>query len=132
MNFSLQEALYANLKEYTALTALIGERLYDNVPQTTPFPYVSIGDLRFEDNSQKGAYGNFVTVPIHVWSNHRGKKECQQIMRLIYLRWHDLGVLAVSGMQFTGMYHTYSTIITEPDGLTRHGASNYRVTISEI
>lgn len=125
---ALQDALYTALSGSAALQALIGDpaRVFDHVPDDTPFPYVEIGEVsakRFDSASRNGLD---CIVTLNVWSRYSGRREAKQILDAIYAVLHD-GTLSV-----TGNAHVLSAFLgaetkRDDDGLTYHGIVRYRV-----
>ena len=73
--WALQQAVFARLGAFAALTALVGARIYDHAPQDATFPYVVIGDdttIPFDTHSTVGGEH---TITVHTWSRYRGRSE---------------------------------------------------------
>lgn len=122
---SVQGAIFAALNGDSNITAGV----YDFVPANAAFPYIQIGEIDRQPEDAQGAKGLEQFVTIHVWSDRRGKKEAQEIQGQIYDCLHRQ-TLAVSG--FVLMLLQSENIITDPDGLTRHGISRYRILTMEV
>lgn len=125
-----QSALYAKLSGDATLMGMVSA-IYDHVPETAIFPYISMGEIDARDSSTFGKDGQIMTATLHIWSRQRGRKEAQQIMARI----HDLlhkGTLNVSGAEFAGSYYDFSAVILDGDGLTYHGIARYRAIVTEV
>ena len=81
----LQQAVFAALSGDAALQTLIGNpaRVYDHVPQDSPFPYVVVGEATTRPFDTKTEDGMEQTLTIHSWSRYRGFSETKQIMGAI-------------------------------------------------
>lgn len=67
----------------TALSDLIGDRIYDRVPARTPkYPYVVI-DIEVRDDATTCSNASEVHATIHVYSNAVGTQEAKTIGGLI-------------------------------------------------
>tara|TARA_A100001201_G_scaffold2620_1_gene6677 strand:+ start:1336 stop:1743 length:408 start_codon:yes stop_codon:yes gene_type:complete len=120
-SFDLQSAIYTLLSGDSTLDSLVGNnRIYDNVPQTSSYPYVVIGNEIATNQGTKTLDGIEYGIDIDVWSQYRGKKEIKNIMERIYNLLHDQD-LTVSGASFVvGQVRQVATLV-EADGITRHG-----------
>lgn len=77
----LQVAIHAGLTNHQGtLAALGGPNVFDDVPQRTKFPYVTIGDIETRDWDTQTSTGHEHIITLHVWSKHRGRKEVQTII----------------------------------------------------
>lgn len=121
----LQEAIYSRLTGSSALAAFVGPRIYDDVPQTTPFPYVVVGDDMSIPWDQDACAGTESTVTLHVWSRYSGRKEAKQILAVLYALLHN-AELTVSGSQTVLFRAEYQETFLDPDGMTRHGVIRFR------
>jgi hypothetical protein len=79
-SLAMQKAVVARLKATAGVTALVGQRIYDRVPQDATFPYVEIGDFQSVDDSAPPCVdGCEVFIEIQVWSRAVGQVEAKQI-----------------------------------------------------
>ena len=126
----LQKAIYG------ALNGVISAPVYDHVTQSTPYPYVVIGEDNFNDWSTDDKNGFEATVNLHVWdrpkgsSGQRGKavtKEIQgQIYDILQRSSFPIGDYGNPGMSFE-----YSDVFMDNDGITYHGVQRFRVNFAE-
>jgi len=74
--WALQQAVFAALSGDAALTALIGARIFDGVPETAALPYLVLGEA-----SETAAADNAIshTLALHIWSRAGGTREVKQI-----------------------------------------------------
>lgn len=126
--FELQEAVYARLNNDNTLTNTYGAGVYDEVPEGTATPYITLGYGTAIDFSTKDVDGGEFTMQIHVWSEYRGAKECKQIMDRIHELMHNHS-LSVTGYNLINLRFEFSDILRDPDGLTRHGIMRFRAVI---
>lgn len=82
----LQGAIIQRLRGNASLTALIGERSYDNPPtddkgQVAPsiFPYVSIGPTSAEQANADCIYADDIVFQLDVWSLQPAQKQMRDI-----------------------------------------------------
>ena len=124
---SLQTAIYGQLSGDSALTALV-TGVFDDVPENTNYPFVRIGEETILDNSTKDLQGQEITITIHAYSEYRGKREVKQILGAIYDALHDSDMI-VSNANLINFRFEFSDIVTESDGITRHGVMRFRAVI---
>lgn len=127
-SFDLQTIIYSTLNGDSTLDGIVGNnRIFDNVPQDTDYPYVVIGNESAVNRGTKTIDGNEYTVDIEVWSQYRGKKEIKDAMERIYALFHDT-TYSVSGADMVVSQVRNVITLVESDGLTRHGV----ITLSVI
>ncbi len=82
--WDLQKALWQKLKINADLLAVLGgPYIYDDVPQSTGFPFVTIGEIRTNDWSTQTSRGHEHFMTLHAWSRSKGRKEIQAIMNVL-------------------------------------------------
>lgn len=127
-HFALQEAIYSRLNTDSNLTTTLGAGIYDEVPEGTATPYVSLGYGTSTEYGVKDDDGATYTVTFHIWSEYKGAKECKQIMDRIHDLLHDYS-LSVTGFNLVNLRFEFSEILRDPDGITRHGVMRFRAVI---
>ncbi len=127
-SFPLQEAIYSRLSGDATLVTTFGAAVYDDVPDSAPFPYVAIGEITEVANDTMGKTGRDLTVTVHAWSQYKGMKQVKQVQNRVDLlldRWAP----TVTGWAATEMLQEFFETFRDPDGTTRHGVARYRVHI---
>tara|TARA_R100001510_G_scaffold21831_1_gene19115 strand:+ start:469 stop:876 length:408 start_codon:yes stop_codon:yes gene_type:complete len=126
---ALQTAIFSLLSGDSTLDGLIGNnRIYDEVPQNSAYPYVVIGEETTIDAGTKDKDAQEFTQTIHIWSRYRGSKQTKEIAQRIYTLLHNVAI-SVSGASFVNSRNEFFTILLDDDGLTRHGVMRFRVVI---
>ena len=123
--FALQEAIYTRLNNDSTLTSTYGASVYDEVPEGSSFPYVSIGETTALDYSSNDVDGSEQTMTLHVWSQYRGTKETKNILDRQHDLLHDYS-LSVTGANLINLRFDFSDLLRDPDGITRHGVIRFR------
>ena len=123
--------LITQKKIYEALNGVISCPVYDNAPQGSSFPYVTIGEANLTDNDTDSTQNVYISYVIHVWSRADGRKEIKTIMGEIYNALH-LTKFTESGYSFTENYFLSSDSFVETDGKTRHGVQTFKLTMEII
>jgi hypothetical protein len=122
----LQQSLFAALSADVGLAALIGPgRIYDDVPQGTPLPYVTLGPAAAQDWSTGSEHGTEHLVTVHVWSGARGKKQAHEILRAVRAALHDQP-LSLAGHHLLNLRHQRSELRRTPDGTAIHATARFR------
>ena len=124
--WSLQQSVFAALSADAALTALLGPgHIFDDVPQGTALPYVTLGRTTAQDWSTGSEDGTEHLFTVHVWSGARGKKQAHEVLGAVRSALHDQP-LAVAGHSLINLRHEHSEVRRDPDGETIHGTARFR------
>ena len=124
--WALQQSIFAALAGDAALTGLLGaNHIYDDVPQGTRLPYITVGPATSRDWSTSTDDGTEHTLVLHVWSSARGKKETQEIIAGVRSVLHDQP-LALTGHRLINLRHEASDIRRNREGETLHGIVRFR------
>jgi hypothetical protein len=126
--FALQSRIYATLNGDSNLTSTLGASIYDDVPQGSAYPFVSIGEEQSNEYGTMDLDGMDTALTIHVWSRYDGAKETKDILDRIHTLLHDSS-LSVTGFNLVNLRFEFSDIMRDPDGVTRHGVIRFRATI---
>jgi len=115
----LQAAIVAALKGSDELTALIGGRVYDDVPAAPVFPYISLGPDDVNDDPDQCVGGAEVFPQVNIWSRAKGRVEAKRIVALCAVILD--APLVVEGHAVTIHQITRNQVLWDPDGMTKHG-----------
>lgn len=122
--WALQEAVAA------AITAAVTPAsVYDVVPNTPTYPFVLVGDDASKDWSSSEAFGEDVTVTVHVWSQDIDREELKTLQQQIYGALHDQN-LVVTGYSVAALLFLSSESIFDEEKGALHGTSKFRCLIS--
>ena len=127
-SFALQSSVYSTLSNDNTLSSTYGASVFDDVPEDTSYPYITIGEDNITEFGTKDLDGTTSTMTIHIWSEYKGSKETKQIMDRIHDLLHDSS-LSVSGFNLINMRFEFSDIMRDPDGITRHGVMRFRAVL---
>lgn len=123
--FALQERIFATLNNDSNLTSTQGVAVYDEVPENSAYPYISIGEATSTDYSTSDLSGSQTTMTIHIWSQYKGAKEAKNIMDRVHTLLHDT-TLTVTGFNLINLRFEFIDTLQDPDGITRHGVMRFR------
>lgn len=122
----LQKAVHAALSSDAAVRELLGgAQVFDDVPQATRYPYVTIGQSTERDWSTGDDDGSEHLLTLHVWSRKAGRQEVRAIMEAVRQALHDRA-LATPGHRLVNLRHEFSEARRDTDGETYHGIVRYR------
>ena len=66
--FELQSGIYTVLNSDSTLTNTVGVSIFDEVPEESTYPFVSLGEETAVEFDTKDLDGGSITVNIDVWS----------------------------------------------------------------
>lgn len=126
-SFALQAAIVGALSVNAPLRALISTpaRVYDDVPSSAPFPYVTLGHGTLGAWDTSSDQGHAHTLLINAWSRQGGRKEAKAILSAIYDVLHN-APLTLSGNRLVLLRFEFADIFRDADGETMHGVARYR------
>lgn len=127
----LQRTMVARLKADAAVSAAVGVRVYDHVPQDVSFPYVSIGDIQILDDAAECVIGTEAFVTIHVWSRSVGLVETRSIAAAVRGALHE-APLVLNGFSLIECRHRDTMTRLESDGLTGHAVISFRGLVDQL
>jgi hypothetical protein len=122
--WEIQKAIYEELSTFVPLTDIV-KGVYDDVPEQKEFPYVNIGEDTAIAWDTDDSDGTESTLTIHTWSRAPGRKECKEIMQVIYGALHRLEI-SVDTLHTVFLHWEFSETFLDPDGKTRHGVQRFR------
>ncbi|MDF1720518.1 MAG: DUF3168 domain-containing protein [Minwuia sp.] len=125
---AVQAAVYTALTGASAVTDLVGNRIYDHVPQgSDTFPYIELGDPLTEPWDGSNMLGQVENLTIHVWSRQMGRKQTAAVLAAIHATLHRQA-LTITGQTHVLTVKRYQTIMADADGETWHGVARYEIT----
>lgn len=119
----LQAAIVAALKGNSP--AVAAGRVYDSVPTSPSFPYVSLGDMQVLPDKADCIDGTEVFVQIDAWSRAVGYPEVKALGAAIVAALDDHPP-TVTGFECVVFELQSVNYLRDPDGLTRHAAISFR------
>ncbi|MGE3064761.1 MAG: DUF3168 domain-containing protein [Hyphomicrobiaceae bacterium] len=121
----LQKAVFAALAADAALSGLVGDRIYDDVPQSTAFPYLAFAQVQARDWSTGTETGEEHVLLLHVWSRAAGRGEAHAVVAAIRDVLHD-AALTLDGHRLVQLRHEQSDVRRDPAGETVQGIVRLR------
>ncbi len=131
-SWALQKSIYATLVGDAAVIGLLGSaRIYDDTPQRSAFPYLTLGQSTLRDWSTGSEDGDEHLLTVHVWSRADGRHEAHEIMQALRDALHERA-LSLDGHRLVNLRHELSEARREPDGETYHGIVRLRAVTEPI
>jgi hypothetical protein len=123
-SLELQGAIVARLKASADLAALIGMRIYDDVPKEKIFPYATVGEGDETSDDVDCIDGFEISLDIDIWSRDVGFPEAKRISDEIRkaLKSPDLSLQINALVYFR---HRQTRFLRDPDGLTSHAVMTF-------
>jgi hypothetical protein len=123
---ALRAAIHDALLADGALNAVLGgARIYDEVPGTPAFPYVTLGECRIADASTGSEAGEEHQLILHAWSRQGGHREAHEIAGAV-LQALDDAPLSLAGHHLVNLRFALADIRREADGRTYHALVRFR------
>lgn len=127
--WALQRSVHSALIGDAGLIGhLGGAHVYDHVPRSVSYPYVTFGPSTDTDWSTVGDTGHELLFSIHVWTEALGREMAENVMSAIREVLHDQ-TLAVSGFRLVNLRHQSSDLSRVGDGETLQGVMRFRATL---
>jgi len=127
-DYAVQLAFYALLNGH------VGAPVFDEPPETTNLPYVTIGEATTTRDNRFGQTGRQVLAGVHVWTrsggpfNQGGFKSTGVVAEAVDALLDGATLdLSASGWHAVGCDLDQSQTLRDPDGTTRHVVLTYRV-----
>lgn len=128
---ALQGAIYQALRADETLTALIGGRVFDRVPDASAAvkPYVSFGPSQSIEDDAECIDGLEVIQQIDIWSDVPGFKEVKTIAAAVRKVLHRAELDLGPDFGKVEVRYRNSRDLRDPDGITSHTAADYAALI---
>lgn len=127
---ALQKLIFERLTTDATVTALVGPRVYDSVPEKVAYPYISFGAHDYAPDDADCIAAGEHTLMLDAWSRKPGRVEAKQIVdagrRSLRRYKADMGEFGLVEIDVD-----FADVITDPDGLTAHGRLQIRAVIEE-
>lgn len=137
-SYELILAAINRLRATAAVTALVGTRIYDRVPERldgTPnvtFPYISMGPTSSVPDDFDCMDGEEITIQFDVWSSGSGEAfgsvECRKITNAIKRALHDVD-LPLTTNALVSFQHEMTRILRDPNPAITHGVIQFTAVV---
>lgn len=127
-SFELQAAVVGALKASSALIELVADRVFDNVPTTAAFPYVSLGASWGAQADAECVEAVEIGFRVDVWSRTVGYGETHRIADAVRRALHNAD-LTLTSNALVMIEHERTDVMRDPDGSTSHAALEFSATV---
>lgn len=137
-DYELLAAVVTRLKADAAVSALVGTKVYDRVPQKpngqadVASPYLSLGPSTEVPDDADCIDGVEVTFQIDAWSwgagEAFGSAQVRKIARAVRRSLHDAEINLTTNALVT-LRHELTRVMRDPDGVTNHAAMQFTAVI---
>lgn len=126
----LLKAIIATLRDDAGVGALIGDRIYTEVPQTETFPYAHV-QINSDDFSGNTFTGMEHTVEVKVYSREPSPNECGQVRSAVYDALNRIeDTLTLDSGHVASVNFITSLLLKEDDGVTWQGVIQFDIVIT--
>ncbi|HET8684977.1 MAG TPA: DUF3168 domain-containing protein [Micromonosporaceae bacterium] len=122
----IQAAVYAALAGDQELSAMVGGRVHDHVPEPAVYPYVTVGEAVESPDDTLDRFGADTMIVVHVWSEYRGYAQGNAIAGRIQALL-DRQPLTVSGHLVVAVRFKQTQPARDPDPQLRHVVVRFQV-----
>lgn len=137
-SYELILAAINRLRATAAVTALVGTRIYDRVPEKangTPdvvFPYVSMGPSTSIPDDFDCLDGEEITIQFDVWTSGAGEAfgsvQCRKITGAMKRALHDVDLTLPVNALVT-LQHEITRVMRDPNPAITHGVIQFTATV---
>lgn len=130
-SLELQGAIVVRLKAYAPLTALVGQRIYEDVPLKAVMPYVSLGPEQFVSENAECITGFEAFIQIDAWSTTVGQPQVKRIAEAIRTALNDFDLPLVDNA-LVSMQHRQTRFLRDPASGVNHAAVEFTSFIEQL
>lgn len=133
-SYDLILACINKLRANAAVTAFVGTRIYDRVPEkkdgtpNVPYPYISMGPSTSIPDDYDCLDGEEITIQFDIWSSGAdeayGSVECRKIMGAVKRALHDTD-LTLTTNALVSLQMELMRVIDDPNPAINHGVIQF-------
>ncbi len=125
-SWALQKLIYSALSASPHVISHISNRIYDDIPRSAVYPYISFGEGEVQALSGSDEQALVHKVVLHIWSKGNGKKEIFALVDVVKGVLDDEALL-LSDHHLVSMHCESSRVRREPKTQSYHGILAYRI-----
>lgn len=126
----IQTAVYGVLSGDATLGGMV-TGVFDEVPEGTAFPYVTLGEDLEQPANSHDRFGRETVLTLHVWTRSRGSIEAKRIAsRVIALLDHQ--PLTIVGHHHVATRYEFSQTLRDPEPHVRHVPIRFRIVTEQV
>lgn len=129
----LQKAVISQLAATAAVTAYLGQRIYDNAPQGAVFPFLSLGPGQELDDSADCIDGSECFLQLDIWTQEGGSQlSAKMICGAVRKALHGKDLALAAGFGLVSLEVQSIRFEPDPDEKIAHGIVTVRAIIDEV
>jgi len=121
----ITKVAWERLSQDAPLSALVGGRVFNHLPQDEPLPAVRVRWETSDEWDTKDSAGFSGALVVDTWTDHRGDKQAQTIADRVDALLHLAPFTGMTSGQSLLLRHDFHGSFTEPDGLTHHTVQRF-------
>lgn len=125
-SLELQGVIVSRLKADATLAALIGGRVYDNVPSNPTFPYISLGATDETSDDADCITALSISFQVDCWSRAVGFPEARKVADAVRRSLHEAS-LTLTSNALVSIQHRQTRVFRDPDGLTNQAVLTFDI-----
>lgn len=129
-SLELQAAIVSKLKSDPGVQAVVGQRVYDEIPPPSElvFPYIQIGDNQVLPDKADCIDGTEIFWQLDGWARDPTFPMTKQISKAVVAALDDKEIILTGYAAIVCELNTIN-YLHDPDGITRHVAISFRFLI---
>lgn len=128
---AIRRALIAALKADVDVAALVGGRIYSNVPDTRVYPYLRFGPIQSVEDDAEGLRSFEVNVQIDAFSRAEGVVEVEDLLAAARAAIHKVDLTLAGDYRLIVGRVVSDRQFSQRDGETAQGILTYEADIQE-
>lgn len=124
-------AFVAALKAEPSVAAIVGDRVYDRVPQRVQYPCLQVRDIQVMADDAECVDGFEIFADVHIWSRAYGTPEARRLCSAVHTALHN-ATLTLATYSVVEIRHQSTRVLDDPDGETSHGIVTFRALVDRL
>lgn len=131
-SLAMQKLMVTRLKAHAGVTALVGQRIYDRVPESAQFPFIQIGYFQIVDDSADCVDSVECYIELQAWSRAVGQVEAKEIASAVRAALHNYAAALDEPYALVGnIEHQSSRPQGDADGITTRIIVNFKALVEK-
>lgn len=118
----VQRAIFAALTN----ASVAGGNVFDQVPESDPFPRVTVGDEQVIDDGNTCQDGWQVFSDVHCWSRPDSGSKVEVKTIAAAVRTAICAITEITGFSLVSIEHQTTRVFRDKDGKTEHAVVSFR------
>lgn len=122
----IQTAIGKLLLGSAEVASLVGERVFDRIPNVPEFPYITIGSAQVIPELAECTDATESHITVHTWERFKTFSAVKRLGKIVIKLLHDADLPISDGVVQSMLLET-AQYLRDPDGLTSHGVLTFQV-----